>query len=283
MKSLAGFRVVSLAVNIPGPFAAARLQEFGAAITKIEPLEGDPLETYVHKWYQELTAGQNVLRLNLKAPADRQLLDTQLRESDLLLTSSRPAGLARLGLAWEDVHLHFPRLCYVAILGHPRPDENLPGHDLTYQAAMGLLSPPNMPNTLIADLAGAERACSAALSLLLNRERGLGAAYAEVALQDAAAAFATPLDFGLTAPGGMLGGGFLGYALYRAADNYIAVAALEPHFWVRLEKELGVPIASASVLDSIFSSRSAKEWEEWAKIRDLPITRVRNIGDTHSY
>jgi len=39
-----GVRVVTLAVNVPGPVAAARLCELGASVTKVEPPGGDPLE-----------------------------------------------------------------------------------------------------------------------------------------------------------------------------------------------------------------------------------------------
>lgn len=38
-------RIVVLAVNVPGPAAAARLRELGAAVTKVEPPEGDPPPT----------------------------------------------------------------------------------------------------------------------------------------------------------------------------------------------------------------------------------------------
>lgn len=40
MQPLIGVTVVSLAVNLPGPLAAARLAELGAAVTKVEPATG---------------------------------------------------------------------------------------------------------------------------------------------------------------------------------------------------------------------------------------------------
>src|SRR5690606_25468859 len=45
-RPLAGRRIVSLAQNVPGPLAVRRLRELGAAIDKVEPPGGDPLETY---------------------------------------------------------------------------------------------------------------------------------------------------------------------------------------------------------------------------------------------
>jgi alpha-methylacyl-CoA racemase len=195
---------------------------------------------------------------------------------DLLLTASRPAALERLGLSWPVLHANFPRLCQVAIVGHPPPDEDAPGHDLTYQARFGTLSPPGMPPVLVADLAGAEQAVSAALSLLFARERGQCAGYVQVALSEAARSFAGPLRWGLTAPGGVLGGGFPGYGLYRASEGHVALAALEGQFWKRLLRELGVEADDCQDLERIFRTRTAEQWEEWATEHDLPLAAVRD-------
>ncbi len=43
VKPLRGMRVLTLAVNVPGPAAAPRLQELGATVMKLEPPGGDPL------------------------------------------------------------------------------------------------------------------------------------------------------------------------------------------------------------------------------------------------
>ena len=172
---LRGVWVLTLAVNLPGPVAASRLATMGASVVKIEPLGGDPLARMNPDYYEGLNAGQEVVRLDLKDPKDRASLHGWLEETDLLLTASRPAALGRLGLSWPELHVCFPRLCHVAIVGHPPPDEDAPGHDLTYQASFGTFAPPELPRVLVADLAGAERAVSAALSLLLARERGQGA------------------------------------------------------------------------------------------------------------
>jgi alpha-methylacyl-CoA racemase len=127
---------------------------------------------------------------------------------------------------------------------------------------------------LIADLAGAERAVSVVLSLLFARERGREAGYERVALSGAARSFAEPLHQGLTAPGGILGGGFPGYGLYRARGGHAALAALEPHFWERLLEELGVE-GGRQDLQRIFGTRTAERREEWATERDLPLAAVR--------
>src|SRR5215212_8602415 len=251
--------------------------QYGAALVKVEPPGGDPLARMCPGYYAELSAGQEVVSLDLKAREDRVSLDNYLENMDLLLTASRPAALGRLGLSWPDLRTRFPRLCQVAIVGHPPPDEDAPGHDLTYQARFGTLTPPELPRVLVADLAGAERAVSAALSLLLARERGQGAGYEQVALSEAARSFAEPLRRGLAAPGGTLGGGFPGYGLYRAREGYVALAALEPHFWERLLQELGMGGDDRQDLERIFETETAEQWEEWAAARDLPLAVVRDV------
>ena len=272
---LGGVQVLTLAVNLPGPFAASRLGAMGASVVKVEPPGGDPLARMCPGYYEELGAGQEVVSLDLKERRDLASLDDYLENMDLLLTASRPAALGRLGLSWPELRARFPRLCQVAIVGHPSPDEDAPGHDLTYQARFGTLSPPEMPPVLVADLAGAERAVSAALSLLFARERGQGAGYEQVALSEAARSFAGPLRWGLTAPGGVLGGDFPGYGLYRAREGHVALAALEGHFWERLLRELEVK-GDRQDLQRIFETRTAEQWEEWAVERDLPLAAVRN-------
>jgi alpha-methylacyl-CoA racemase len=274
-KPLRGIQVLTLAVNVPGPVAAARLRGLGATVVKVEPPEGDPLAQTNRDWYEVLVAGQKVIRLNLKETEDRARLDELLGESDLLLTATRPAALARLGLGWPELHARYPRLSQTAIVGYPAPEDNVPGHDLTYLAGLGLLTPPELPRTLLADLAGAERAVSASLALLLGRELGLGTGYVQVPLAEAAAFFAEPLRYGITAPGGELGGGLPGYNLYRAREGWISVAALEPHFWRRLLDELGLQTANREELASAFLNRTAEEWQSWAAERDLPIAAVR--------
>jgi crotonobetainyl-CoA:carnitine CoA-transferase CaiB-like acyl-CoA transferase len=273
---LEGIRVLTLAGNVPGPVAAARFQQLGAAVTKVEPPTGDPLAPLSPAWYQALTQGQEILRLDLKDPAGRERLDPLLEASDLLLTATRPAALERLGLGWEQLHARYPRLTQVAITGYPPPHENRAGHDLTYQAEAGLLAPPALPRTLLADMASGEQAVSAALALLLARERGQGSGYTQLAMTEATEMFAAPLHHGLTAPGGLLGGLLPGYGVYPTRQGWIAVAILEPHFREHLERELSVSSTDQEALGRAFLTRTAMEWEAWAEARDLPIAAVRD-------
>jgi alpha-methylacyl-CoA racemase len=276
-QPLKDIKVVSLALNVPGPAAAIRLSRLGASVTKIEPPGGEPFAQWCPPWYETLCAGQRVLCLDLKSVRGLDEMKGLLEETDLFLTSIRPSALDQLSLGWTGIHSRHPRLCQVAIVGYPSPNQNKVGHDLNYQAAFGLLSPPHIPRTLLADLAGAERAVSSAMALLYARERGFGAGYAEVTLSESADIFAEPLRYGITAPGGLLGGGLPQYNLYETRQGWIAVAALEEHFQHRLAKELGFDRSNISheEFQEIFVTKTAVEWEVWATALDLPIAAVR--------
>jgi crotonobetainyl-CoA:carnitine CoA-transferase CaiB-like acyl-CoA transferase len=276
-ETLRGIKAVNLSLNLPGPAAAAKLSQLGASVTKIEPPDGDPFREYSPQWYEALCMKQTVLRLDLKTAKGHDEMEHLLKENDLLLTSFRPSALEKLGLGWKELHSRYPRLCQVAIVGYPSPDHNKAGHDLTYQAVLGLLSPPNFPRTFLADLAGAERAVSSALGLLYSREGGNGAGYIEVALSECAEYFTEPLRYGLSVPGGMFGGGLSRYNIYETQQGWIAVAALEPRFWERLTGELGFCQSDVSYaqLQDIFLTKNAAEWEAWAVTLDLPIVAVR--------
>jgi alpha-methylacyl-CoA racemase len=272
---LHGVRVVNLALNAPGPVAAQRLTQLGAAVTKIEPPNGDATSKFAPQWYESLCRGQAVLRLDLKDPAERPRLEALLAEADLLLTAFRPSALQRLQLDWETVRARHPRLCFVGIIGHPPPLEERSGHDLTYQADFDLLRPPQMPASLFVDLAGAERAVCMALALLNRAARTGEAGCAWVSLYECARDLAAPLSAGLTTPGGLLGGGYALYGFYQASDGWIAIAALEPHFAQRLLAELKLEQPDRSALEPIFLERTAAAWESWAAERDLPLVAVR--------
>ena len=272
---LHGFRIVTTAVNLPGPAAAARLRLLGATVVKVEPPSGDQLKAFSRDWYRELNAGQTILTLDLKKPRDRGRFDRILERSDLLLTASRPMALRRLGLDWESLHARFPRLSHAALVGYMAPRQNVPGHDLTYIARAGAVDPPRLPISLWADLACAERLAAEGLALLLGRQRSGSGAFREIPVEETARAFAAPLRFGLTTPAGIIGGKFPRYNIYRARKGWVAVAALEPHFWETLRNELKLKKGTKPELAAAFRKRTAKEWESWADAHDLPLVAVR--------
>jgi crotonobetainyl-CoA:carnitine CoA-transferase CaiB-like acyl-CoA transferase len=276
--ALGGVRVVSIALNLPGPACARRLADFGATVIKIEPpavLGGDPMREYARGYYDELHRGMEIHALNLKTDDGRLALDGLLATADVLITSQRDAALDRLSLGWDALSARFPRLCQVAIVGSVAGNDA--GHDLTYIAAAGLATPPHMPATLIADLAGAERAVSATFAALrLLQQSGCGHRML-VSLATAAHAFAGPHTHGLTRAGGLLSGGHPGYNFYPARDGWVVLAALEPHFAARVQAASQVEFTPAA-LTEYFRQHDVRHWAAWAEQHDIPLATLPSLS-----
>jgi crotonobetainyl-CoA:carnitine CoA-transferase CaiB-like acyl-CoA transferase len=272
MQPLAGVRVVTIALNVPGPLAVAHLRRVGARVTKVEPLTGDPLAEFCPSWYAELHEAVDVERLDLKTPDARAHLLTLLGSAQLFVASQRPSALARLGLdaatlladGTPTAHLR-----WLNIVGETARAE-VAGHDLTYLARAGLLGR-EQPRTLVADVLGAERAFATALLLLAQ---GAGA-QAQVGLFDSLSPLVAPLTHGLTGPGRLLGGRLPAYGIYEASEGHVALAALEPHFRARLYAGLDLP--DGSDLTETMRGRSAGDWESWGEAHDVPIAALASI------
>lgn len=127
---LDGTTVVSIAVNLPGPYAAERLTAMGARTIKIEPPSGDPLHHVAPKLYRTLSAGQDIRTVDLKTDDGKQALEGLLASSDVFITAMRPLALRRLGL--DDAVKRHRQLTHIEIVGYDGADSNRAGHDLTY-------------------------------------------------------------------------------------------------------------------------------------------------------
>lgn len=277
---LRGLRILSLALNLPGPAALMRCRRMGATCVKIEPPAGDPMRHYNPTAYAELHEGVQVLEADLKTPAGQDIVHRELARTDVLLTSFRPSALARLGLGWEALHAKYPALSQVAIVGAPGVRAEEPGHDLTYLADNGLVTGTDLPPTLYADMGGSLMASEAVLQAALRRGAAGEGQYLEVALSEAARYLGLPRRWGLTQPTGAVGGAHAGYRVYRCKDGRVAIAALEPHFAAALCAVAGVEgsdlrtmfaEATHEKIAAFFLAHTREELDRLARERDLPL------------
>ncbi|AMM23036.1 CoA transferase [Variovorax sp. PAMC 28711] len=275
---LAGVRVLSLALNLPGPAALMRCRAMGARCLKLEPPTGDPMGHYNRIAYDALHGGVTVQSVDLKAGAGQQQLHAALATTDVLLTSFRPSALHKLGLTWTALHARYPALSQVAIVGASGARAEEPGHDLTYLAESGLVTGTDLPPTLYADMGGAVLASEAVLKAVLHRRSGAAqGVFLEVALNAAAQWMALPRAWGLTRPEGSVGGAHAGYRVYPCVDGRVAVAALEPHFAARLCEAAGLAshdmlaAQTHSEITAWFGSKTRAELDALAIARDIPM------------
>ena len=282
---LHGVHVLSLALNLPGPAALMRCQRLGARCTKLAPpgpggRPGDPMALYCPAAYDEMHAGVEQLQADLKTPAGQAQLQALLADTDVLITSFRPAALPKLGLDWPTLAQRHPRLSLVQIVGAPGARAQEAGHDLTYMAEHDLVCGLQLPPSLYADMGGSLMASEAVLQAVLHqRQHGRGLLL-QVALSEAAAYLGLPRRWGLTQPGAAVGGGHAGYRVYPCQDGRVALAALEPHFAQRLcavaaihydgPADMLAPATHAALADFL-AERSRAELQALALAHDIPL------------
>jgi crotonobetainyl-CoA:carnitine CoA-transferase CaiB-like acyl-CoA transferase len=285
LKPLRGTRVVSLALNLPGPAALMRLAQLGARCTKVNPPAGDPMQHYTPEGYAQLHAGVKEVTLDLKDAKGQSGLHKLLASTDILLTSFRPSALIKLGLDWKTLHKRYPGLSLIQVVGAPGPLAEIPGHDLTYQAEVGLVPGMALPASLFADMGGALMASEAALqATLLQKTTGKGTLH-EVALSTAAAWLALPRQWQMTTPKGAVGGAHAGYRIYPCKNGRVAMAALEAHFAQRLCDAAGVNVAHPvkdlfkpgvhQAIASFVASKTRKELDALAEAKDIPLLTLK--------
>lgn len=286
---LKGVRILSLALNLPGPAALMRCQQMGASCVKLEPpahasapkgTSGDPMGLYNRKAYDTLHTGMRVAQVDLKSEKGQKALHRELAKADVLLTSFRPSALKKLGLEWKALQKLYPTLSLVAIFGAPGERAEEPGHDLTYLAENNLVGGLDLPPTLYADMGGSLMASEAVLKArLLQLQKGKGMRF-DIALSDAAAYLALPRTWGLTTPGAAVGGGHAGYRVYPCKDGRVAVAALEPHFAAALADVVGLKAShimamfapeNHAAIAAFLLTQTRKQLNTLASEKDIPL------------
>jgi len=289
LQPLKGVRVVSLALNLPGPAALMRCRQLGANCVKLEPpapagasagASGDPMKQYNATAYAALHAGIRTGVAELKTERGQKLLHRELANADVLLTSFRPSALAKLGLTWKALHKQHPHLSQVAIVGSVGERAEEPGHDLTYLAENDLVTGLELPATLYADMGGSLIASEAVLQAVMHQRSKAKGVYLEVALSGAAAYLALPRTWGLTQSGAAVGGGHAGYRIYPCKDGRVAVAALEPHFAAALCAAAGTPAsdiramfapATRQAIANFLLTQTRTQLNKLAAAKDIPL------------
>jgi alpha-methylacyl-CoA racemase len=277
---LKGVRLLSLALNLPGPAALMRCQQMGARCVKLESPSGDPMQRYSPPAYAQLQSGVKVITVDLKTEAGQKTLHRELAKTDVLITSFRPSAVEKLGLGWKGLHRLYPALSQVAIVGSPGERAEEPGHDLTYVADNGLVPGLELPATLYADMGGSLAASEAVLQAVLSQRNSGKGIRLEIALSAAAQYLALPRLWGLTQPCGFVGGAHAGYRVYACKDGRVAVAALEPHFAAALCSAAGLPASDVASLQTqatrdgiarFLKKQTRQQLDALAASRDIPL------------
>src|SRR3546814_2010842 len=86
----------------------------------------------------------------MSKPEGVALIRRLLEKSDVLIENFKVGGLAKFGLAYEDLKGDFPRLVYCSITGYGQtgPYAQRPGYDMMAQGMGGLISMTGEPERL---------------------------------------------------------------------------------------------------------------------------------------
>lgn len=292
---LAGVRVLDLSQYVPGPYATLLLADLGAEVVKVEPPAGDPMRVFpplgpdgLSRLYGVVNRNKTVVRLDLKAEADKAVLADLVRGADVLLESYRPGVLDRLGFGAEALRALNPALVHCALsgFGQTGPLRLRAGHDNTYMALAGALHAsgtgeepaPVMPYPPFADHAGAMKAVIAVLGALVRRGRTGQGASLDVSLYESAltlqyfnlaVADAAPAERGQE----LLNGGAAYYRVYTCADGKaVALGAIEAKFWRTFCETAGrpdwaprqhEPFPQTDLIEAVAAVLAGRTRDEW--------------------
>lgn len=300
-RPLEGLRVVSVAEQYPGPFAALLLSDLGADVIQVErPNGGDPSRAYP-PFYDALNRGKRSVALDLKETSARAACRALISTADVFLEGYRPGVAERLGLGAPDLLAEHPHLVYVSLsgFGQTGPLRDHPAHDLSFQALAGLLASdgaPTVPLLSLADITAGMFGTIAALTGLNSaRSTGRGGHY-DVAMFDSLLAVAAPIlapranghnDIGL--------GSDPGYGLFATGDGtWVSVSiAFEDHFWRDLCLAIDLPqFADITAVDRAerseelrsalaqrFAEQPAEYWDQILMRANVPYGRVNSVSD----
>jgi itaconate CoA-transferase len=189
-RPLDGITVVSLEHAIAAPFCTRQLADLGARVIKVErPGSGDFARGYdsrvngLASHFVWTNRSKESLALDLKNPADKDILLALLQKSDVLIQNLAPGAAARMGLSFQELSQTLPRLivCDISGYGNDGPYRDKKAYDLLIQSEAGFLSitgtpeHPSKAGCSIADIAAGMYAYTNILSaLMLRNKTGVG-------------------------------------------------------------------------------------------------------------
>jgi crotonobetainyl-CoA:carnitine CoA-transferase CaiB-like acyl-CoA transferase len=138
---VAGIKVVELGVWVAGPAASGILADWGADVIKIEPPAGDPGRMFgrmlgcdlgVNPPFEMDNRSKRSIVLDLTTGEGRDTAFELLADADVFVTNVRPGAVQRLGLDFESLSAHNPRLVYGLITGYGQtgPDADRAAYDV---------------------------------------------------------------------------------------------------------------------------------------------------------
>jgi alpha-methylacyl-CoA racemase len=289
--ALAGLKVLDLTRLLPGPLCTHFLTRLGARVIKVEGIEGtgDQLGDYTRQLvpplFETLNAGKQGIAIIWRVEHGQATLRRLAQQVDVLVEGNRPGAMQRLGLDYDSLKKVNDKLIYCSISGYGAtgPYAKRAGHDLNYQSLSGMLGisgkdgeVPPLTGFQPADGAGAMHAAMGIMAAVIGRYNTGRGQFVDISLTESTLSLGVAsLSAGLAgyeAPRGTgsLDGGLPSYNIYATKDNkYLAVGALEPHFWLRIKevfKSLPEGDGKFETTADVAKMFASKDQDEWLRI-----------------
>lgn len=264
---LSGIVVIDLTRVLAGPFCTLMLADLGARVIKVEQTgKGDDSRAYgpfingKSGYFVAQNRGKESIALDLKQPADIDILHRLLAKADVLIENFRPGTMERLGLGWDKLKERYPRLIYAATsgFGQSGPYAERPAYDVIAQAMGGLMSvtghegaPPTRVGSSIGDLGAGMFTALGIASALFDRTRTGKGMQIDVAMLDCQIALLENAVIRYFATGQSpkpVGGrhpSIAPFEPYRTQDSYLVIACGNDELFRRLAKTLECPEIAA--------------------------------------
>ena len=261
--ALDGLVVLDLTSFLSGPYCTMLLGDMGADVIKVERPDGGDDARRMPPFVEGRSApfgiwnrNKRSIALDLKAPADLEVVRRIALRADVLVENFRPGVLERLGLGWEAMAAVNPRLVYASIsgFGQTGPWAGHGGLDMMAQGMSGLMAgngpPDGEPYRLpiaITDVTSGMYAAIAVLGALQARQRtGLGQRIDQSLFESGLALgvyeAAHVFSQGTRPPRmGQLHRGSAPYRVFRTRDGWITLGASKEKFWRALCGIIGRP------------------------------------------
>jgi len=303
MLALEGIKILDLSGLAPGAYCTMILGDLGAEVIKVEPTVPSPLAK----------GGPSPKGEEKRREAAYFALNRNKKEG------YRPGVVKKLRVDYDTISKINPRIVYCSLSGYGQdgPYHNLPGHDINYISAAGVLGmigprdgPPVIPLNLVGDFAGAslQGAIGILAALMARNKTGTGQ-YVDIAYVDGAISLITffTTDYflsGIVPKRGesVIHGAYPFYGAYETKNGgYITLGCIEPHFWENLCRLLGKEnyvsynVGHAilepedkkweeisSCLKQIFLTKTREEWFELMKAKDIPVAKVYDLDEVFS-
>jgi alpha-methylacyl-CoA racemase len=307
---LAGLRIVELGGIGPAPFAGALLGDLGADILRIDRIPKPGIGPDTPAQFDFYNRNKRSVALDLKQPAAISAVLEAVAKGDALIEGFRPGVMERLGLGPEVCLAANPRLVFARMTGWGQEGSlaQEAGHDINYLALTGALHalgdadrPPPPPLNLIADLGGGALYLTVGIlsAVLHARETGQGQTL-DVAMIDGVthlmSAFQAFRQQGVWTDkrtDNIVDGGAPFYRCYETADGkYVAVGAIEPHFYANLlacmelkgadlprQNDRSAWPAMRERFAAIFKTRTRDAWVQRAAGRDACLAPALSMDE----